>query len=90
MTTIYLAKLTAEGRAEAIRQANEIAGREWGSYEREFDALEERAGELKGYGLLTADKEVACEICSLDTASKRPEFIRLTGSMFDITEQDDE
>ena len=52
--------------------ANEIAGREWGSYEREFDALEERAGELKGYGLLTADKEVACEIRSLDTASKRP------------------
>ena len=53
MTTIYLAKLTAEGRAEAIRQTNEIAGREWGSYEREFDALESA---LEDEGLRTADR----------------------------------
>lgn len=88
MTTIRTACLTVSGMAEVIRQAKAIAGREWDSYDEEFVALEERATELAGYGLL--DKQmVDCEIGKLHTLSGRPEFIRLDGNMFILSEHDD-
>ncbi len=88
MTTIRTASLTDAGMAEVIRQANTIAGREWYSYDEEFRALEERATELAGHGLLEKQM-VDCEIDSFHTATGRPEFIRLDGSMFTLCEHDD-
>ena len=89
MTTIYLAKLTAEG----MRRSHPPGQRNRRPRVGQLRARIRRAGRarwrLKGYGLLTADKGSSVRDSLARHGQQAPEFIRLTGSMFDITEQDD-
>ena len=71
------AELTVEGAQSVKEQVARLCGRDWNSYERAFQVLEERA---------SMGESISYEIQPHLTISGRPEFVRLDKTAFNFLE----